>query len=223
MSNLAYEFDGNGNAQARLPRILILDDSDFDRKRLRRAFAKFPSACKISEAVGLTDFQDKLRQEAHDLILIDYALADGDGIEALRLCRECEQNRDALLVMVTGNDSSSLAVNAMKAGFDDYVSKDDVSRDRLGALLSKSGETRRLNVNVLDFPNAAPVTTAPAETSEDAQAAIPDIGAELSKQLTPALQDLVRSTLSRLRAEEYSEALVLMLSQMDDPDEFIFR
>ena len=129
----------------REPQILILDDSDFDRKRLRRSFANYPNAINIKEASDLYAFRQLVQSNNFDLILIDYALADGDGIQALRSCKDWNNNKGAYYVMVTGNDCSNLAVTALKSGFDDYVTKNEIDRDILSGIL-----TRAVQENVLE-------------------------------------------------------------------------
>lgn len=80
------------------------------------------------------------RQESFDLLLMDWQLPDGEGIEVLRWAR---QNLDPCppVIMVTSNANDFAIVSALEAGADDYVVKPIVPAvllARIGALLRRT-------------------------------------------------------------------------------------
>lgn len=111
--------------------VLLLDDSEFDRKRLKRSMTKAAGPCTIAEAESLAAMGNLLEAKAYDMILLDYALEDGNGIDALKLCKAAPLNAQTLFVMVTGSDSDVLETNALRAGFDTFLTKDGINADIL--------------------------------------------------------------------------------------------
>ena len=123
--------------------ILVLDDDPTDRMILCRSMAKLGGAVNITEVADLATFHDKVQQRAYDLVMIDYNLADDDGMQAIKICKDREFNKNALFVMVTGDDRSSLTVNALRTGFDDFLRKDEVNEESLGTILTATAERRQ--------------------------------------------------------------------------------
>lgn len=108
-------------------RALLLDDSDFDRQRIRRFSERSKMSMDIHEVPSLADMRDSLRHSDFDVILIDYNLAEGDGLDAMEQIHSSASNQDAAVVMITGQSQTSLAVNAFRRGCDDFVIKDDLT------------------------------------------------------------------------------------------------
>ncbi|MGB3615991.1 MAG: PAS domain-containing protein [Elainellaceae cyanobacterium] len=112
--------------------ILIVDDSPEDREVYRRYLERDTeySYTLLEAAVG----QDGLKLwEIHqpDAILLDYRLPDLDGLEFLAQLERSPrpqslyepQERSFPVIMVTGEGSEAIAVQAMKAGAQDYLIK----------------------------------------------------------------------------------------------------
>jgi signal transduction histidine kinase len=105
-------------------RILLVEDSEHDRVAFRRAFQNSTIPALITEYVRAEQALCVLRTEAanFDLIVTDYKLP---GMTGLALCEELLQHQVALpLVLLTGSGSEHLAVDALKAGVNDYIIKD---------------------------------------------------------------------------------------------------
>lgn len=61
-----------------------------------------------------------------DIILIDFSLPGKTGLEIAEEIKQLEPTTSIL--MITGQGSEKIAVQAMKAGIEDYITKDDVLR-----------------------------------------------------------------------------------------------
>ncbi|MDA8746946.1 response regulator [Litoreibacter sp.] len=112
-------------------RALVLDDSQFDRTKIRRMFRTSGLEFSLDEVETLGSLQQALDQEEFDVILIDYNLPEGNGIEAVKQIQQHSTNSDAAIIMVTGDDQSQIAVKAMKVGCRDYISKGQLSAESL--------------------------------------------------------------------------------------------
>lgn len=111
--------------------ILVLDDDEFDRQRLRRLTSDFAFPTHMEEADGLFALEEKLDARSFDVILIDYNLSAGNGIEALDIISNHPVNHDAALVMVAGAPQYDIAVEAMKHGCNEFIGKTDLNSEDL--------------------------------------------------------------------------------------------
>jgi PAS domain S-box-containing protein len=107
--------------------ILIIDDNEIDRHLYQRAFKDFATYYKLEMAPSAQAGLDMLAGTNPDLILLDYNLPDMDGLSLMK--RLCEISAGSIpVVMLTGADSTAVAVEAMKQGADDYLVKDTLGR-----------------------------------------------------------------------------------------------
>lgn len=111
--------------------ILVVDDQRFDRTRLTRFCRNFDFTTHVVEADTLDAMRDKLKKDRFDLVLLDYHLTDGTGLEGVDLIRADAVNHTAATVMVTGTQENDIAIKALKMGFSDYLTKDELSQETL--------------------------------------------------------------------------------------------
>jgi len=87
----------------------------------------------------------RLAEGGTDLILLDYRLPDADGLELLENIRR--QWPDVLTVMMTAYTNVEIAIQSMRLGAYDYVSK-PFSLDEMMVVVDKALETKRLRTEV---------------------------------------------------------------------------
>lgn len=113
------ESAGGGANDAGRARILVVDD---DRTILRSLVELLRIEGHEVEGVqSLGAARAALRQSAFDVVMTDVQLGDGDGLSILRHVRE--SGRDALAVMITAFGTIASAVEAMRLGAFDYLTK----------------------------------------------------------------------------------------------------
>lgn len=106
-----------------------------DRKLLEAAgYQRIVTATSADEAL-------RLAVDA-DLILLDYQLPDGTGIDLLP--RLLSRPDPPSVVMVTGEGNETLAATALRAGAEDYLVKDQNLRDLLPQIVERVRRTRAL-------------------------------------------------------------------------------
>jgi PAS domain S-box-containing protein len=110
-------------------RILIIDDDEVDRMMARRALKAAEVGEDFAEASDAKTGIQLLGENAFDVALLDHALPDMDGLTALRAIRAAGITTPVILL--TGQGDERLAVEMMRAGANDYLSKTRLSRDLL--------------------------------------------------------------------------------------------
>lgn len=103
------------------PTILLVDDEESARYGMRRALASFTES--IIEAANGKEAVELARKEEPDLIIMDIAMPEMDGFEALENIRQHMRKQPPLVIMVTAHGSEKIAVEAMKKGAYDYLAK----------------------------------------------------------------------------------------------------
>ena len=104
------------------PRILVLDDNPNDRALAARTLrAEFPDAQIDDSAHDAESFAAALAADGFDAVVTDYQLRWTTGLDVVRALKG--RNPHLPVVMFTGTGTEEVAVEGMKAGLDDYVTK----------------------------------------------------------------------------------------------------
>ena len=99
-------------------RVLLVDDEPRVRASLRTVLEP---TYEILEAADAAEGLKSFKHDAPDLVLLDVILPGTDGLAALQTMRT--ENRAVPVIMLTGTKSVKTAVDAMKLGAADYLSK----------------------------------------------------------------------------------------------------
>ncbi len=120
-------------------RLLLLEDETGLRFALREFLRS--AEFEVSEAESCSQALVSTRASLPDLILMDFALPDGDALSLLPQLRELAPHCG--IVVLTGHGSINLAVRAIKSGADHFLTK-PVQLDELGSILKGLAHQRRL-------------------------------------------------------------------------------
>src|SRR5262249_7505325 len=117
--------------------LLIAEDHKSSLQRLARARAGrgFPVTTAESVADGLT----QLETTSPAFAVVDMRLEDGNGLEVISALKR--RRPDARAIILTGYGNIATAVNAVKLGAVDYLSK-PVDADDVGAAVLALGRRR---------------------------------------------------------------------------------
>jgi two-component system nitrogen regulation response regulator NtrX len=99
--------------------ILIIDDEKAIRKTLSEILSF--EGYKIDEASDGEEGLKKFKDKSYDVVLCDIKMPKIDGIEFLQ--RAGEANPDIPIIMISGHGNIETAVEAVKTGAYDYISK----------------------------------------------------------------------------------------------------
>lgn len=113
--------------------LLVLDDDAPLRTRLGRALEQRGFEPTLVGSVQEAIAAVKVRAPAY--AVLDMRLEDGSGLKVVEAVREARP--DAKIIMLTGYGNIATAVQAVKAGAVDYLSKPADADDVVRALLAK--------------------------------------------------------------------------------------
>lgn len=119
--------------------ILVVEDGRSQREMLRDFLRK--EGHVVGEAEDGERAIRSVREGHYDLILLDYRMPGMDGMQVLRAVKGINPEID--IVIVTAEGSIDMAVEAMKAGAFDYITK-PVEFDELLLLVARVAERRTL-------------------------------------------------------------------------------
>lgn len=102
-----------------MPSILIIDDEKSIRKTLTEILSY--EGYKIEEAADGEEGLKKFRSGSFDIVLCDIKMPKLDGIEFLERAREI--NDEIPIIIISGHGNIDTAVEAVKKGAYDYISK----------------------------------------------------------------------------------------------------
>ncbi len=104
-----------------MSKILIIEDEEPIRRVLVRILSDEDSSFEIQEASDGKKGIDLIKKESFDLVLCDIKMPKIDGIELLQRTRKT--NTSLPFIMLTGHGNIDTAVESMKLGAYDFISK----------------------------------------------------------------------------------------------------
>ena len=129
-------------------RILIVDDDEVDRISVRRALSKSGLSLVFAEAGTCGEAIDLLSHSQFDCTFLDYGLPDQNGLFLIQAAYRMDVQHP--IVVLTGQGDEQIAVELMKAGATDYLSKSNVSSTTLPQILRNSIRIYRAEQEVLE-------------------------------------------------------------------------
>lgn len=103
--------------------VLMVEDNASHAEMIADELEVALAGWTVHKAGTLAEARTFLRSRTYELLMFDFRLPDGDGIELLREVRGA--GVESPIVFVTTASSAKLAVDAMKLGADDYLVKEE--------------------------------------------------------------------------------------------------
>lgn len=122
--------------------VLIVDDEVAIRDMLRMALELAGLRC--IEAENIQQAYALAVDELPDIVLLDWMLPGGSGLELLRRFKRNESTREIPVIMLTAKTTEDNLVQGLDVGADDYITKPFAPREliaRLKALLRRSANS----------------------------------------------------------------------------------
>jgi DNA-binding NtrC family response regulator len=104
-----------------MPKILIIEDEAAIRRVLTKILSEENDTYQVEEAEDGLSGVEKIKNEDYDLVLCDIKMPKMDGVEVLEAVKKIKP--EIPMVMISGHGDLETAVNTMRLGAFDYISK----------------------------------------------------------------------------------------------------
>ncbi|RWX02519.1 sigma-54-dependent transcriptional regulator [Flavobacterium cerinum] len=104
-----------------MPKILVIEDEAAIRRVLGKILSEENDTYKVDEAEDGAQGLEKIKNEDYDLVLCDIKMPKMDGVEVLEAVKKIKP--EIPFVMISGHGDLETAINTMRLGAFDYISK----------------------------------------------------------------------------------------------------
>ena len=104
-----------------MQKILLIEDEAAIRRVLIKILTEENNTYEVDEAVDGVEGMEKIKQQEYDLVLCDIKMPKMDGVEVLEAVKKLKP--EIPMVMISGHGDLDTAVNTMRLGAFDYISK----------------------------------------------------------------------------------------------------
>ena len=128
-------------------RLLLIEDNPADARLIREMLAESSAETpEFSHAPRLSSALQRLRQETFEVVLLDLGLPDSQGLETLIQTQQIGSATP--IVVLTGLDDGRFALEAVRAGAQDYLVKGQFDSQLLIRTLRYAIERKRAEVEI---------------------------------------------------------------------------
>ena len=166
-------------------RILVIDDNELDRQRVLRLCSRAGLRFDAVEVASLDEMAAALDETAFDLIFVDYLLAGETGLDAVDALIAHPDQHAAAAIMIAGEGQIDIAVEAMRRGCSDYLTKSMMNVDTLQKSIASALERRMLFTAI--------------DEERSARAALENSIREYANACTAEMRSILSATLRRVR------------------------
>ena len=146
--------------------ILIIDDNPDDREHYIRALKKVEeSVYRCLEATDGKQGLEAIESRRFDCVLLDYSLPGMNGMDVLRVIRGKHPLLPVLLL--TGQGNEAVAVEAIKEGAYDYLTKSSLNPERLHQTIASAIAQAMLKNSIAEIKTQVQEKTLELALSEE--------------------------------------------------------
>jgi len=146
-------------------RVMIVDDSPEDTRIIRRLLTRGREGVRVMSAPSTNRCLERLQDEGADLILLDHKMPEEDGLAFLQ--RLTGMLKLPPVILLTGQGSERLAVEAIRSGAFDYVPKDELTEELLGNTIEQAIESFRHDEELGEVDDQIMIALAAAAEGKD--------------------------------------------------------
>ena len=120
--------------------VLVVDDEFAIRDMLSMALGL--AGLRVIEAENIQQAYTLVVDERPDIVLLDWMLPGGSGVELLRRLKRDDATKDLPVIMLTAKTTEDNVIQGLDTGADDYITKPFAPREliaRIKALLRRAG------------------------------------------------------------------------------------
>ncbi|MFO7177640.1 MAG: sigma-54 dependent transcriptional regulator [Pseudomonadota bacterium] len=128
--------------------VLVVDDEPSILSTLKKALSLEGYSVEVAGGVGVAE--ERLAKKSFDVVLLDVALPDGDGLELLERLKA--SGTESAVIMMSGHATIDAAVRATRLGALDFLEK-PLSTDRLLLVLENTLRLVRAEAEARELRN----------------------------------------------------------------------
>jgi len=137
--------------------ILLIEDNPGDARLIQEMLKESGSqSVELKHVASMNDAEKYLAAGSADIILLDLGLPDAQGLDAVRRARKAAPGIP--LVVLSGLDDESMAVQAMQEGAQDYLIKGQIEPRELVRALRYAVERKIIEETLFEEKRRAQVT-----------------------------------------------------------------
>ena len=133
--NLHHEKGASSQGVVHHPQILYIDDNEDHLLLVKEWLTKSHKEIEVDIEMSGEKALEIVKNGSFDLILLDYKLTHQDGLKLLRQMKR--QGVKCPIIILTGQGDERVAVEAIKCGAQDYLSKESGNLDKLVQIIEK--------------------------------------------------------------------------------------
>jgi PAS domain S-box-containing protein len=130
-------------------RLLLVEDDPTDADLLRRSLQRsniVRARFELDAVDRARDAAERLQRGGYDAVLLDLTLPDSRGLETLAIVQQAAG--ETPIIVVTGYDDESLALEALHRGAQDYLLKGEIGGRSMARSIVYAIERRRTNDSI---------------------------------------------------------------------------
>ena len=113
-------------------RILLADDHAVVRQGIKQIISQAYPQAEFGEACSLHELRDLINDEQWDLVIMDLAFPDGNGLEILKQLKSDHPKLPVMILSMYPEDQ--YAIRTIRAGASGYLSKESASEELVQAI-----------------------------------------------------------------------------------------
>jgi two-component system invasion response regulator UvrY len=129
-------------------RIIVADDHAMVREGVKQMLAAESGMRLVGEARNLEETLEVTRRLAWDVLILDYALPGGRGLQALKEIKHAHPRRHVLILSTQAEDA--IAVSALRAGAAGYVGKESAPGELALAIRTAISGKKYISASLAD-------------------------------------------------------------------------
>lgn len=134
-----------------MPKLLVVDDEPIICHSFRRVFAS--TEVEVVTAGTVAEGWHRIEADRPDVIVLDLQLPDGTGLDLFDRVRAADRKRP--VIIITAHGTTDAAIEAMKRGAFDYLTK-PLDLDGMSRLLGRAFEAAKLMREPAELPDDLP-------------------------------------------------------------------
>ena len=129
--------------------VLVIDDDDVDRERIRRTLGKYPENFVVSEAESLDTGIEIAWQDNIDVVVLDLTLQSTSGLQTLARFRKLAP--ELPIVLVSGIADEEMALESIRSGAEDFITKEGFENNWFKIVLRNAIERHETRKKLLIY------------------------------------------------------------------------